>query len=91
MEPGIEDRKQSNHRDEDTSRRTMNYGRYFVPAREMQMRMMVDTLRGLPPASLVLEMCCGESNFAEMPLDDLPEVNWLSLDSSKLMLEQAPR
>src|SRR4030042_1289292 len=89
MESGSEGEKQSNHWDEETSRHYLDYGRYFVPAREQQMRIMLDLLRGLPPSSLVLELCCGEGLFAEMLLDELPCSTYWGLDGSALMLERA--
>lgn len=33
-----------NHWDEETSRRYLDYGRYFVPAREQQMHIVADLL-----------------------------------------------
>ena len=80
-----------NQWDEETSRRYLDYGRYFVPAREQQMRTMVDLLRVLPAQSQILELCCGEGLLAEMLLDELPGLTYLGLDGSILMLEQAQR
>ena len=91
MESVTEDEKEHNHWDEETSRRYIDYGRYFVPAREGQMRIILDLLRGLPPSCLVLELCCGEGIFAEMLLDQLPDANLLGLDGSVLMLDTARR
>jgi tRNA (cmo5U34)-methyltransferase len=85
----MENDKQHNQWDEETSKRYLDYGRYFVPQREQQMRIMVDLLRGLPFPSLVLELCCGEGLLAEMLLDELPDVSVLGMDGSSLMLEQA--
>ena len=87
----MNDENPQNHWDEDTSRRYLDYGRYFVPAREQQMTIMLDLLRGLPPSSLVLELCCGEGLFAEMLLDEFPSSTYLGFDGSSLMLEQAQR
>jgi tRNA (cmo5U34)-methyltransferase len=84
----MENEKHSIHWDEETTKRYLDYGRYFVPAREQQMRIMVDLLKGLPPSSLVLELCCGEGLLAEMLLDTLPEATYWGLDGSALMLEQ---
>ena len=77
------------HWDEETSQRYLDYGRYFVPAREQQMRIMVDLLRGLLQPCIVLELCCGEGLLAEMLLAELPGATYLGLDGSDLMLEQA--
>ena len=78
-----------NHWNEETSKRYLDYGRYFVPAREQQMCIMVDLLRGAPGPSLILELCCGEGLLAELLLDELPEASYWGLDGSALMLEQA--
>jgi tRNA (cmo5U34)-methyltransferase len=79
----------SNQWDEEISRQYLDYGRYFVPAREGQMRIMVDLLKGIPQPSQILELCCGEGLLAEMLLDELPGLSYKGLDGSVLMLERA--
>jgi tRNA (cmo5U34)-methyltransferase len=78
-----------NHWDEETSKRYINYGRYFVPDREGQMHIMVDLLKRIPQPSLILELCCGEGLLAEMLLDGLLGSTYWGLDGSALMLERA--
>jgi tRNA (cmo5U34)-methyltransferase len=78
-----------NQWDEETSKRYLDYGRYFVPAREQQMRIMVNLLKGMPHPSRILELCCGEGLLAEMLLDALPGSSYLGLDGSALMLEKS--
>lgn len=78
-----------NQWDEETSRRYLDYGRYFVPEREGQMRIMVDLLKGVPQPSFILELCCGEGLLAESLLDGLPGATYWGLDGSALMLERA--
>jgi tRNA (cmo5U34)-methyltransferase len=75
--------------DEETSKRYIDYGRYFVPAREQQMDIMADLLKGLTQPFTVLELGCGEGLLAELVLDGLPEATYWGLDGSALMLEQA--
>jgi tRNA (cmo5U34)-methyltransferase len=75
--------------DEETSRRYLDYGRYFVPERERQMHIMVDLLKGVPRPSRILELCCGEGILAEMLLDELSSSTYWGLDGSALMLERA--
>jgi tRNA (cmo5U34)-methyltransferase len=77
------------HWDEDTSKRYLDYGRYFVPEREQQMHIMVDLLRNLPQPLSILELCCGEGLLAEMLLDERTSSTYLGLDGSAQMLEQA--
>jgi tRNA (cmo5U34)-methyltransferase len=75
--------------DEELSRRYLDYGHYFVPARELQMHIMVDLVSGLPPPNLVLELCCGEGLLAEMLLEEIPGSTYLGMDGSELMLEKS--
>jgi len=77
------------HWNEETSKQYLDYGRYFVPAREQQMHIMVDLLKGLPQPSLILELCCGEGLLAEMLLDKHLDSSYWGLDGSALMLEKA--
>jgi tRNA (cmo5U34)-methyltransferase len=91
MKPDMENDKRPSQWDEETSKRYLDYGRYFVPAREQQMSIMIDLLMELPPPIQVLELCCGEGLFAEMLLDTLPSSTYWGLDGSALMLEQAQR
>lgn len=79
----------SNQWDEQLSRRYLDYGRYFVPQREQQMRLMVDLLQGIPQPCLVLELCCGEGLLAEMLLESLPGASVIGMDGSQVMLERA--
>ena len=78
-----------NQWDEETSTRYLDYGRYFVPAREQQMRIMVDLLKGLPQASLILELCCGEGLLAELLLDEIIDSSYWGMDGSAVMLKKA--
>jgi tRNA (cmo5U34)-methyltransferase len=78
-----------NRWDEDTSKRYLDYGRYFVPEREEQMCIMVDLLKAIPEPRHVLELCCGEGLLAELILEQLPEATYMGLDGSALMLERA--
>ena len=78
-----------NQWDEETSKRYLDYGRYFVPAREQQMCIMVDLLKGLPQPSLVLELCCGEGLLAEILLDEIISSSYWGMDGSAVMLEKA--
>ena len=78
-----------NQWDEETSRRYLDYGRYFVPQRQGQMRIMLDLLKGIPQPSQIVELCCGEGLLAELMLDEFPDSAYWGLDGSKLMLERA--
>jgi tRNA (cmo5U34)-methyltransferase len=77
------------HWDEDTSSRYIDYARYFVPAREQQMKIIVDLLQGIANHGHVLELCCGEGLLAEQILKAYPGAHYRGLDGSPHMLEQA--
>jgi tRNA (cmo5U34)-methyltransferase len=77
------------HWDEDTSQSFLDYGNYFVPAREQQMHMMVELLTSIPQPGRVLELCCGEGLLAELLLDTFPQMSYFGLDGSPLMLKKA--
>jgi SAM-dependent methyltransferase len=87
----MSDKNFSSQWDEEISRQYLDYGRYFVPGREQQLSIMVELLKGLPQASQVLELCCGDGLLAEMLLDAYPEIDYWGLDGSALMLEQATK
>ena len=75
--------------DEDTSKRYLDYGRYFIPEREKQMGIMVDLLRDIPAPCTILELCCGEGLLAELLLKEFTGVYILGMDGSPMMLEKA--
>ena len=74
---------------EETSRAFIDYGRYFVPERERQMRTMVALLAYLDGPGALLELCCGEGLLAEALLDRYPKITLLGLDGSVEMLARA--
>lgn len=75
--------------DEETSKRFLDYGKYFVPQRERQMQIIVDLLKGMPGPATILELCCGEGLLAELMLSELPGVYLIGLDGSRVMLDKA--
>jgi len=74
---------------EDLSKLFIDYGHYFVPEREHQMRMMTDLLAGLGTSAIVLELCCGEGLLAEAILEAYPTYKIRAFDGSPEMLERA--
>ncbi|HEX9091210.1 MAG TPA: methyltransferase domain-containing protein [Anaerolineales bacterium] len=75
--------------DEDTSKRFLEYGRYFVPQREKQLQIVVDLLKGVPKQNIILELCCGEGLLAELILRHLPGAYVVGMDGSPVMLGKA--
>jgi len=77
------------HWDEQMSQRFIDYGRYFIPQRERQMRIIVELLKDMPQPYTLLELCCGEGLLAEMILKEYHQVILLGLDGSQVMLARA--
>jgi len=74
---------------EETSRIFIDYGRYFVPERDYQMRLIVALLSHLEGPCVILELCCGEGLLAEVLLDSFPTATVHGLDGSVEMLQRA--
>src|SRR5512137_569588 len=74
---------------EETSRQFLNYGRYFVPERELQMRLITGLLSALDGPALILDLCCGDGLLDELILDTFPAFTIQGLDGSAEMLQQA--
>lgn len=76
---------------EELSHTFIDYGRYFIPEREYQMRLLVDLLADVGSAATIVELCCGEGLLAEALLEAHPESTVLAFDGSPEMLAQAQR
>ena len=74
---------------EETSRLFLDYGRYFVPERDRQMRMVAALLAPLEGPGLILDLCCGEGLLAEILLESLPGMTVHGLDGSAEMRQRA--
>jgi tRNA (cmo5U34)-methyltransferase len=74
---------------EDLSRQHIDYGRYFIPEREKQLAIMLQLVKGIRSPRCLLELCCGDGLLAELLLGALPNAEYIGLDGSQLMLEQA--
>jgi tRNA (cmo5U34)-methyltransferase len=66
----------------------IDYGRYFVPRRDEQMRVIAGLL-ALDGPSTILELCCGEGLLAERLLDQYPAATLYGFDGSAEMLNRA--
>ena len=69
---------------EETSRLFIDYGRYFAPERDPQMRIVAALLSYLEGSCVILELCCGEGLLAQVLLDSFPaftvhgvDVHWM--------------
>jgi len=74
---------------EEASQTFIDYGRYFVLEREIQ----IETIcRLVPPQEkpfLILELCCGEGLLAEAFLEHFSTATIIGFDGSPEMLEKA--
>lgn len=75
--------------DDGVTRHFLDLGRYCIPERELQTRLLIDLVPERPGPQLLIELGCGEGFLAEGLLQRFPEVNLLALDGSPAMLELA--
>lgn len=78
-----------NHWNEETSLNFINYGRYFIPYRQYQMKVITGLLSSLEGENYILDLCCGEGFLDELILDTFPKITITGLDGSDEMLHHA--
>lgn len=76
---------------EDAARAFIDYGRYFVPEREMQIEIICDLIPAVESPFRVLELCCGEGLLAGAILERYPNCTVYGYDGSAEMLQQAQK
>jgi tRNA (cmo5U34)-methyltransferase len=76
---------------EEQSRQFLDWGRYFVPERERQLRTIAALLPRPDEPYTVLEVACGEGLLGEAILEAHPAVTVYGLDGSEAMLRAARR
>ncbi|UCG25489.1 MAG: class I SAM-dependent methyltransferase [Chloroflexota bacterium] len=74
---------------EEDSREFIDYGKYFVPGREVQLDTICRLIPADPEPFHVLELCCGEGLLAEAILERFPRCTVHGYDGSPEMLRQA--
>lgn len=74
---------------EDNSQEFIDYGRYFVPAREAQIAIISRLIPDTDEPFHVLELCCGEGLLAEAILARHPSCTLHGYDGSPAMLRKA--
>ncbi len=84
-----ENPSESSHWSEETSLEFINYGRYFIPGREVQMRVISGLLATLEGKNHIIDLCCGEGFLDELILDAHPTFTIQGLDGSVEMLQRA--
>lgn len=77
--------------DEQSSKLFMDFGRYFVPERELQIRTICDLIPPLDEPFYLLELCCGEGLLAGALLERFPQAIVHAFDGSTEMLQASQR
>ena len=85
----MENSDNSDQWNESLSQEFIDYGRYFVPERERQIKIIVELLAQQDTDSTVIELCCGEGLLVEAILTRYPSVTVHGLDGSPEMLRKA--
>ncbi|HJZ48430.1 MAG TPA: methyltransferase domain-containing protein [Roseiflexaceae bacterium] len=74
---------------EQASQTFIDYGRYFVPERELQIEAFCDLIPARDRPFNILELCCGEGLLAGALLERFPASVVYGFDGSPAMLEHA--
>lgn len=77
--------------DEQSSKLFMDFGRYFVPERELQIRTICDLIPPLDEPFHLLELCSGEGLLAGALLERFPQAIVHAFDGSTEMLQASQR
>ena len=75
--------------DEQSSKLFIDYGRYFVPERELQIQTICDLIPPLDGPFHLLELCCGEGLLAGALLERFPDCIVHGFDGSAEMLQKS--
>lgn len=67
----------------------LEYGRYFIPQRELQLDTICDLIA--PAMGRVVDLCCGDGLLSERILDRYAGSTVDALDRSQMMLQRARR
>lgn len=74
---------------ESDSQEFIDYGRYFVPQRELQLQTIADLIPPPHGPADILELSCGEGLLAETLLNRFPTITLHGYDISPVMLQRA--
>ena len=72
---------------EDDSSNFIDYGRYFVPERELQIATICDLVPPAPGPFRIVELCSGAGLLARALLDRFPDARLHAFDGSAVMLD----
>lgn len=71
---------------EDDSKNFINYGEYFVPDREFQIKCICDVIPRPSKPCHIIDLGCGEGLLSRALLDRFPDCQVFGLDSSQTMI-----
>lgn len=71
---------------EQDSKIFIDYGKFYVPAREKQARIATRLLKSVPNLSQVVDLCCGEGLLSKYILEAFPDCRLAAYDLSETML-----
>jgi tRNA (cmo5U34)-methyltransferase len=74
---------------EENSGTFIDYGRYFVPQREVQLDILCRLVPDHTQSITIVELCCGEGLLAEALLRRFHSAQYIGFDGSPVMLEKA--
>ena len=72
--------------EEENSQDFIDYGKYFVPDRDVQINCICKTIPRPSKPAYILDLCCGEGLLARALLDKFPECQVYGLDGSPKMI-----
>lgn len=72
---------------EGNSKFFIDYGKYLVPGRELQIETICSLIKPGKEKSVILELCCGEGLLAEAILKQYNDCTVIGLDGSEEMLD----
>lgn len=72
--------------EEENSQDFIDYGKYFVPDREIQINCICEVIPPPSKPAYILDLCCGEGLLTRALLDKFPESHVYGLDGSPKMI-----
>ena len=72
--------------EEENSQDFIDYGKYFVPDREIQINCICEVIPSPSESAYILDLCCGEGLLTRALLDKFPESHVYGLDGSPKMI-----
>lgn len=72
--------------EEDNSQDFIDYGKYFVPDREVQINCICEVIPPPSEPAYILDLCCGEGLLTRALLDKFPQCHVYGLDGSPKMI-----